>query len=194
MLHPATELKFINEEIGLGVFATEFIPKGTILWVFDSLDIIIPMEKFERLSEQIKKHVRKYGYRINPGDFYTLNWDITRYLNHSCRPNSRSIGNYFDIAVRDIQPGEQITVDYGILNYPDLVCLCGEPNCRGLIKANDCTIYYKQWDCEIHAALKLMKSIPQPLYEIAIMQPEIKAIIESYPNVHIQSSKDFYIG
>lgn len=33
MIHPDTELRFINPEIGYGVFATQFIPRGTITWV-----------------------------------------------------------------------------------------------------------------------------------------------------------------
>ena len=38
MIHPKTELQFINKEIGYGVVATEFIPAGTITWVLDKLD------------------------------------------------------------------------------------------------------------------------------------------------------------
>jgi hypothetical protein len=38
MIHPDTELRFINEKIGHGVVATKFIPKGTITWVLDKLD------------------------------------------------------------------------------------------------------------------------------------------------------------
>ena len=45
MLHPHTELRFVSPEIGYGIFATAFIPKGTITWVKDELDRIIPKEK-----------------------------------------------------------------------------------------------------------------------------------------------------
>ncbi len=38
MMHPHSELRFINESIGYGVFATKFIPKGTITWILDELD------------------------------------------------------------------------------------------------------------------------------------------------------------
>jgi hypothetical protein len=37
MIHPWTELRFINDSIGYGVFATQFIPKGTIVWALDDL-------------------------------------------------------------------------------------------------------------------------------------------------------------
>ena len=43
MIHPDTELRFANPQIGLGVFATRFlIPKGTITWVRDQLDQALP--------------------------------------------------------------------------------------------------------------------------------------------------------
>jgi hypothetical protein len=38
MLHPDTELRFVNRTIGYGVFATRMIPRGTITWVRDRLD------------------------------------------------------------------------------------------------------------------------------------------------------------
>jgi len=30
VIHPDTELRFVNPDIGYGVFATRFIPKGSI--------------------------------------------------------------------------------------------------------------------------------------------------------------------
>ncbi len=192
MLHPSTELKFINKEIGLGVFVTEFIPKGTILWAFDDLDILIPNKQVKSTPELIKSKIMKYGYRFN-SKRYVLNWDITRYINHSCYPNSRSVGPYMDIAIRDIQQGEQLMCDYGILNYSDLNCLCGEANCRKIIKATDCINYYKQWDDEILEALKLLNNVTQPMYELAIKTEENRKIIESNPNFLFPSSKWFYL-
>lgn len=38
MLHPHTEIRYISEAMGLGVFATRPIPKGTLLWVLCPLD------------------------------------------------------------------------------------------------------------------------------------------------------------
>ena len=33
MIHPHSELRFFSPEVGWGVYATRFIPKGTITWV-----------------------------------------------------------------------------------------------------------------------------------------------------------------
>ena len=38
MIHPDTELQFINDKIGYGVVATKLIPKGSITWALDKLD------------------------------------------------------------------------------------------------------------------------------------------------------------
>ena len=42
MIHPDTELRFINREIGFGVVATRLIRRGTIIWVRDELDQVLP--------------------------------------------------------------------------------------------------------------------------------------------------------
>ena len=50
MIHPKTELKFINEVVGYGVVATSFIPAGTITWVLDKFDRVLKFEKIKNFS------------------------------------------------------------------------------------------------------------------------------------------------
>ena len=61
--------------------------------------------------------------------------DPMRYTNHSCAPNARlSIrqGRVEFYALRDIAPGEEITVDYGETHHAGrLACRCGAPGCVG---------------------------------------------------------------
>jgi len=61
----------------------------------------------------------------------------THYINHSCRPNAfmQTIrGHLLVLALRDIAPGEEITVDYVDTLHPDHKrCICKAPNCRGKI-------------------------------------------------------------
>jgi SET domain-containing protein len=43
-------------------------------------------------------------------------WNVARYINHSCRPNAKPVGRRGGIvivALRRIEPGEEITYDYG---------------------------------------------------------------------------------
>jgi hypothetical protein len=61
----------------------------------------------------------------------------THYINHSCEPNAfmRSTrGHVLFFALRDIHPGEEITVDYGTTLHKDSKkCFCGAASCRGTI-------------------------------------------------------------
>ena len=42
MIHPHTEPRHTGTDVGLGVFATALIPRGTIVYVMDSLEIVLP--------------------------------------------------------------------------------------------------------------------------------------------------------
>ena len=61
----------------------------------------------------------------------------THYINHSCEPNAymRTLyGHVLFFALRDIQPGEEITIDYEQTLHPNSKrCSCGAKNCRGTI-------------------------------------------------------------
>ena len=61
----------------------------------------------------------------------------THYINHSCVPNAFMQIIYDHIlffALRDIQPGEEITIDYESTLHDDAKrCICGARNCRGTI-------------------------------------------------------------
>jgi SET domain-containing protein len=61
----------------------------------------------------------------------------THYINHSCCPNAYMKSHYGRMqfyALRDIQPNEEITVDYHSTLHPDTKrCRCGTPSCRGTI-------------------------------------------------------------
>lgn len=63
--------------------------------------------------------------------------DPMRYTNHSCRPNARLVirnGRVEFYARRAIEPGEEITVDYGDTHHEGrLACRCGAPGCRGAL-------------------------------------------------------------
>ena len=61
----------------------------------------------------------------------------THYINHSCAPNSYMKIHYGHIqfyALRDIRPGEEITIDYETTLHSDKKrCYCGAKTCRGTI-------------------------------------------------------------
>ena len=60
-------------------------------------------------------------------------------INHSCDPNCGIRGSLQIIAMRAIQPGEEITFDYAMCESSDytMPCQCGSPKCRRSITGED---------------------------------------------------------
>ncbi|MGH9943485.1 MAG: SET domain-containing protein, partial [Pyrinomonadaceae bacterium] len=119
---------------GKGCFATTFFPKGRKVAEYTG----------ERISRrEVARRVRtRRKLRICAINFY---WSLdgscggngTHYINHSCRPNAYMktlYGHILFMALRDIHPGEEITVDYVNTLHPDSKkCSCEAPGCRGTI-------------------------------------------------------------
>ena len=164
MIHVDTELRFVSPDIGYGVFATRVIPRGTITWVRDRLDQTLTAEAIERLPPVYHDIVLKYSFVDARGRF-VLCWDHARYMNHSCDPTCLSAGYDFEIAIRDIAAGEELTDDYGTLNLDyGFQCHCGSPRCRREIRPEDLLTFAGEWDRKVAEPFALIKSVPQPLW------------------------------
>jgi len=72
--------------------------------------------------------------------------NTARFINHSCRPNCEARqedDRIFIFAIRNIQPGVELTYDYSMLIEPGYsaararayACRCGAPRCRGTMLA-----------------------------------------------------------
>lgn len=165
MIHPHTKLDFVSESVGYGVFATQFIPKGTIVYVKDDLEVIVTPDSMLLKDEKYRKVIDTYSYRDESGN-YILSWDIAKYVNHCCEANSISTGYGFEIATRDIQSGEQITDEYGLLNIEeDIPLTCEHCTCRGKVSNMDYLKYLPEWDLKAKEAVKLIRKVKQPLWE-----------------------------
>ena len=177
MIHPHTELRFINEKIGYGVVATQMIPRGTITWVRDEFDQAFSALQIERMLPLYQDLAAKYCFVDARGD-YILCWDLARYLNHSCDPNCRSAGYDFELAVRDIAPEEELTDDYGSLNLEyDFVCYCGTPLCRKKIRPDDLARNADRWDDIVAEPFRLIHTVSQPLWPLVKEQDVVQAVL-----------------
>jgi SET domain-containing protein len=97
---------------GIGLFADEFIPKGTTVWRRDAvIDIRFSEEDIANLSETAFQQITKYSYRDKESGLYVLCGDDARFFNHSEDPNCLDFGDY-TFAHRDIEMGEELTCDY----------------------------------------------------------------------------------
>jgi len=133
VLHPATQLRYINDAIGYGVFTTAFIPRGTFVWVLDAWDRILSPPAVAALPRLLRQQVEKYAY-INAAGDYVLCWDFGCYMNHSCEPTSLGLGESIEVAIRDIEPGEELTCEYATLNLTTaFACGCHKQTCRKLM-------------------------------------------------------------
>ncbi len=103
---------------GIGLFAAEFIRKGTPIWQFKSgFDQEFSQEDLGEMSQPSREQVLHYCY-IDPArpDRYILCFDDARFYNHSENPNTVTTpddkGGAVEIAARDIHAGEEITYNY----------------------------------------------------------------------------------
>jgi SET domain-containing protein len=115
---------------GRGVFATHRIEPGEI--VIDGCREILSDEAVNALpAEEIRFLSVIDGRSI-------LMLPPSRFVNHSCNPNARATDRH-DVAVRVIEPGEEVTVDYVAEQVPGLrlACNCKAPNCRGIVVVPD---------------------------------------------------------
>jgi uncharacterized protein len=177
MIHPHTELRLISPAIGLGPVATRFIPKGTIAWVLDRFDIIMPPDEFEALPKPHAEIADRYAY-IDPQGNAILCWDHARYMNHHCEPAVRGVLPQFQITVRDIHPGEELTCEYAECNINFLDCRCGSPRCRRTIRGGDLLEHGAAWEAEVRSALKVARDVPQPLLKYLTDQQPVLDVLE----------------
>jgi hypothetical protein len=177
MIHPDTEIRHIHDEIGWGVVATRLIPKGSITWARDELDRTLRPAAVEALGEHYRAIVDKYTFVDARGD-YVLCWDNARFINHSCRATCMSPGFEFEIAVRDIAPGEELTDDYGSLNsHNAFVCRCGVPECRRTIEPTDLVVHADAWDRLLLEAFPKIADVPQPLWPFVREKAQVERVL-----------------
>lgn len=105
---------------GIGVFALRNIPRGCDTIFSNILDewIYLTFDEVKQLPSHSQYLIETYclfdelGYFVPAHGFEKM--DLALYLNHDENPNVASIndGEKF-IALRDIQEGEELFVDYG---------------------------------------------------------------------------------
>lgn len=179
MIHPNTEVRFINEIIGYGVVAKKHIPKGTITWVQDPLDSIYQPKDLRKFSKAVREIIDTYSFRNNKGE-YILCWDIAKYVNHSFNSNCLTTAYDFEIAIRDIEPGEQLTDDYGYLNISEPFAAFDEGAERKVVYPDDLLRYFPVWDAQLADAFYLLNDRMQPLkkYFSRYKWIEVQSVLE----------------
>jgi SET domain-containing protein len=143
-LNPKTELRASHRH-GTGLFATQSIEPGEIVEVWG--------ERWE--GRQVIEYTRDHSEAAAASDrgmlvmrFDTDLWSIEPpgdnpgyFINHSCDSNVWMEGAFTLVARRPVEPGEELTIDYALieaeLDVWDFECDCGSPLCRRIIKGDD---------------------------------------------------------
>ena len=162
MIHPDTEIQFINDQIGYGVVAKAFIPKGTITWVLDRFDREFTKDEYDKMEDSYRSILDTYAYRNNQGNLI-LCWDNARFVNHSFNANCLTTAYNFELAVKDIQIGEQLTDDYGYLNIDEPFEAIEEGTERKKVYPDDLLKYHKTWDKQLLESFQHFSQVKQPL-------------------------------
>lgn len=111
---------------GIGLFANQNIPAGTVVWQFDpTIDQRFNAEMLARLSPGAREQIEKYSYREKHSGLYVLCGDDARFFNHSANPNcldryvnDNALDDVLDVTIarRDIELGEELTCDYSLFD------------------------------------------------------------------------------
>lgn len=134
------KVKIGKSKIGKGLFALKKIRKGELI-----IDYTKGPGKFLPTKEADKLYEKGNDYMIQVDDdlFFVATTkeelEDADFLNHSCNPNCGIQGTLKIIAIRDIEPGEEITFDYAMCESSEyeIKCNCGSSNCRKVITGND---------------------------------------------------------
>jgi hypothetical protein len=125
----------IPDRGGHGIFAVRTIAPDELIaaWggtvVTEAQFVTLPPD-LTILSLQIEEGLYLVPERLGPGD----------YVNHSCAPNAGLSGSSNLVAMRAIEPGEEICFDYAmsdVNDYDNFDCGCGAPTCRGQVTGGD---------------------------------------------------------
>lgn len=128
---------------GLGVFAAQRIPKGARIIEYVG-ERVSHDEADRRYEEKDASDSHTFLFIVDSKTVIDAGVDgnDARFFNHSCNPNCESTvekRRVYIEAIRDIEPGTELTYDYQIHRDDDdpdnidevFACRCGFPQCRG---------------------------------------------------------------
>jgi hypothetical protein len=135
-LSPKCEVHPTPDRGGHTVVSAETIAKGELIVVWSGT-----LVSGEELND-MPQTVRRYSLQVEENQYLVSLSDCEPpdYVNHSCDPNSGLSGQITLVAMRDIEPGEEITYDYAMSDgspYDEFSCSCGSAHCRGRVSGED---------------------------------------------------------
>lgn len=116
---------------GKGIFTKEVIKKGEFVCRLKG-------KKFHwKYNEKTDRELGANWFGLGKDIWVDPAFPLS-HINHSCGPNLGMKGKIMFYALRDIQPGEELTFDYAISEEENswrMRCHCGSKKCRGYMTA-----------------------------------------------------------
>ncbi|MBN1377316.1 SET domain-containing protein [Candidatus Woesearchaeota archaeon] len=138
---PKAEVRDISEIAGKGIFAKEEIKKDEIIAIKNGY--FLTKREFNKLDSECKQYCLQIedNFYLGPKSKDEIN-ENGIFINHSCEPNVGFRGQITYVAMRDIEPDEELTHDYAMCftdleHFSDLECKCGSKDCRHKLKNDD---------------------------------------------------------
>jgi SET domain-containing protein len=121
---------------GKGLFCREAIAAGEVLCRQDPDGFVVMTDdEFHAYTKTVDSwNAVAVGGGLHRVDVRSREESPVEYGNHSCEPNARLAARTL-VALRDIKPDEELTVDYAPLSERtwSMVCHCGSAACRGVV-------------------------------------------------------------
>jgi SET domain-containing protein len=163
MLHPETIVRPASQNIGVGVFATARITAGTVVWRFGGADLRVSFSCLPQLDFAMRRHIDRYAFSYSGRNLIVCG-DNARYINHSCDANCSWGGGDFEIALRDIHVGEELTNDYAMfVDEPPFSCQCTSAACRGQVQSYPPPLRLSLLLQRLRPLAHSFNCVPQPL-------------------------------
>lgn len=168
MIIPWVRIVWISDQKGYGLVATRPIPKGTITFVQDGLDIVISEDTYAKVDPGLLEYIEKYSYEDYLGN-RIVSWDLAKYMNHDDHANTLTTGYGFEVAVRDVEEGEELTDDYRIFStHHDTIFFHENRKIEDLKPWPDDLLF--DWDKRVRDSLLSLPGTEQPL--LSFIQPD----------------------
>ncbi len=138
---PKTEIREGSLIEGKGIFAKDVIRKGEIVAI--KAGHILTLEEYKNLAEKPRHYCLQIEDNFFLGPKTVEEVPINAiFINHSCDPNVGFDGQITYVSLRDIKPGEELVMDYGMsfttmIAFPKFSCKCGSQLCRKTVTGDD---------------------------------------------------------
>ncbi len=115
MMHIKYKLdKSVNH--GIGLFADESLKARQLVYTASPLlDVNITQKQFDSLSENEKKEIMWWGFKMEDEGIWHVDFDVSKFINHSYEPTVTQEKNHKDaylVATRDVRAGKELTQNY----------------------------------------------------------------------------------